>query len=304
MKKENPVLSIIFVNYNTSQYIIDCIKSINEYEYSCKDYEFIVVDNNSGDAGLSKLKKKYSFIKLIKAPKNGGFAYGNNIGISVANGDFLLLLNPDTYLEDNAIEKLIKRIKTDDELSFIGPKLFYPDKKNQSYYLPKSYLTLWRLFCERLFLHRLFPNSFLFNSYYRTYMDYEKECYVEQISGAAFLFRRSVIEKIGVMDENYFMYFEESDYCFKAKKNCYKMLYYPESKIIHIGGLGNPQNWDKSTKRFSISFRYYFKKNFGDIALIFAVILQALGAFIRMIILFLLRNEKYKYHFYYFKNIF
>lgn len=297
------MLSIIFVNYKTSQYIGECIKSIQIYENNYMNYEFIVVDNNSNDTGLYDFKKNFNFIKVINAPQNGGFAYGNNIGIRSSIGNLILLLNPDTYLEDNAIEKLINRIEADDTLSFIGPQLLYPDKSNQSFFLPKTYLNLWRLFCERFYLYRLFPNSIIFNSYYKTYMDYNKECYVEQISGAAFLFKREVIDKIGLFDENYFMYFEESDYCLQAIKHGYKMIYYPESKIFHIGGLGKPVNWDRSTENYSKSFKYYFIKNYNSITCFFATVLQAAGAFIRMIVLFLSRGKEYKYHFYYFKNI-
>ncbi len=297
------MLSIVFVNYNTSRFIGECIKSIQMYEVNYMDYEYIIVDNNSGDTGLDELKKNYAFIKIIKAPGNGGFAYGNNIGIRASTGNYILLLNPDTYLEENAIEKMIDRMESDDTISFIGPQLLYPDKSNQSYFLPKTYLTPWRLFCERFYLHRIFPKSLLFNSYYRTYMDYNRECYVEQISGAAFLFRRDVVEKIGLLDENYFMYFEESDYCYQAIMHGYKMIYYPESKIIHIGGLGKPVNWNRSTESYSKSFKYYFIKNYSYRIFLFTALLQAIGAVIRIIVLFIKHDEKYKYHFYYLKNI-
>lgn len=297
------MLSIIFVNYKTSQFISECIKSIQFYEKNYIKYEFIVVDNNSNDTGLDELKKNYSFIHIIMAPENGGFAYGNNIGIRASTGDLILLLNPDTYLVDNAIEKLIERIESDNILSFIGPQLIYPDKSNQSYFLPKTYLTLWRHFCDRFFLYRFFPKSRLFNSYYRTYMDYDKECLVEQVSGAAFLFRRDVVGKIGYLDENYFMYFEESDYCLQAIKHGYKMLYYPESKIIHIGGLGSPVNWNRSTESFSNSFKYYFIKNYNYATFLIAAILQVIGSSVRMAAMFLKRDKKYKYHFYFIKNI-
>jgi GT2 family glycosyltransferase len=297
------MLSIIFVNYKTSRLIDDCIVSIIKYEKHYSNYEYILVDNNSDDPGLNDIEKKYPFIKVIRASRNGGFSYGNNIGIRASSGDLILLLNPDTYIEENAIEKMVVRITSDEGLHFIGPQLLSPDKSNQSYFLPKTYLTLWRHFCERLYLYRLFPNFTLCNSYYRMNMDYTRECYVEQLSGAAFLFKKSIIQTIGLMDENYFMYFEESDYCLQAKKNGLKMLYYPESKIIHIGGLGSPANWDKSAERYSKSLKYYFRKNFGIVTLIAACLLQAAGAFFRMSGLFLARDERYRYHFYYIKHI-
>ncbi|HRX48984.1 MAG TPA: glycosyltransferase family 2 protein [Spirochaetota bacterium] len=290
------MLSIIIVNYKSSGDITDCLESIFRFETKYTDYEILIVDNDSGDSGLDILKSKFPFIKIIHAEKNGGFAYGNNIGIKNASGDYILLLNPDTYLTDNSIEKLYNRIINDDKIGIIGPMLLFPDGTNQSYYLPKSYLNLWKLFCERFYLYRVFKRIPFFNSYYRTYMDYSRESYVEQVSGAALLFRKSILSKTGTLDEKYFMYFEESDFCLQAVKNGIAQLYYPESRIVHKGGLDSESGWERSSAWFTDSFRYYFKKNFSKTTFHTAVILFAIGACLKSTFFYMKRDNRYRFH--------
>jgi GT2 family glycosyltransferase len=290
------MLSIIIVNYKSSGDISVCLESIITFEKNYRDYEIIIVDNNSEDPGLADLKSKLSLIKVIYAEKNGGFAYGNNIGIKHASGDYILLLNPDTYITDNAIEKLYNRIKGDDKTGIIGPMLLFPDSSNQSYFLPKSYLDLWKLFCERFYLYRVFKHIRFFNSYYRTYMDYSKECPVEQVSGAALLFRKNILDKTGLLDENYFMYFEESDFCLQAVRNDIAQFYYPESRIIHKGGLDSESGWERSSTWYTDSFKYYFKKNFSKPVYYMSMILFAAGACLKSSIFYIKRDNRYRFH--------
>lgn len=275
------MVSIIIVNYKSSRDIDTCLASIIEHERQYKKYEIIIVDNNSGDQNLPGLKKKYPFVTIIDAPKNGGFAYGNNIGIRAASHDIIFLLNPDTFIKANSIEKLYNRLSGDPGLDLIGPLLRYPDGRNQSYYLPKTYLTLWKMFCSEFNIYRLFPRSRVINSYYRTYMDYEKETYVEQISGAALMFKKRILDKTGLMDENYFLYFEESDFCLQAVKNGFRLLYYPGSTVFHVGG------YEKSSWQENIgitSLKYYFRKNFNVMAPYAAVLIHRLGESVRSIL--------------------
>ncbi len=296
------MLSIIIVNYKTSGDITRCLESIVKYEKNYKEYEFIIVDNNSDDQGLEQIKRTFKFINLIHAPQNGGFAYGNNIGIRKAKGDYIFLLNPDTYLSDNSIEKLLTRISGDKKVHIIGPKLLNADGSNQSYYLPKSYLTIWKLFCEQMYLYRVFRNVRPLNSYFRTYMDYDKEVHVEQVSGAAFMFRREIIDVISLLDENYFMYFEESDYCMQAVKHGYKLLYYPESCIIHTQAAGTLS--ERSIRDFVKSLKIYFKKNFSKIVYYPAIVIYIFGSVLRLIRSLLLFDKKHKAYVYYLKYLF
>lgn len=291
------MLSIIIVNYKTSHDLFTCLESIVRYEASYNKYEFIIVDNNSDDPGLKDIQNTFKFVKIIYAPKNGGFAYGNNIGIKSAQGDYIFLLNPDTYLSDKSIENLLNKLQTDNTIQIIGPKLLNADGSNQSYYLPKSYMTLWKLFCEQFYLHRIFKQIKPFNSYFRTYMDYEKEVFVEQVSGAAFMFRRDIIDSIGLLDENYFMYFEESDYCLQAVKHGFRLLYYPKSIITHTQTAGTLS--ERAIRDFVKSFKYYFKKNFNSIIYYHAITLFIAGSILRLF-KSLIQFDRQKYHVYIF----
>ena len=298
------VLSIIIVNYKTSKDLAVCLDSIQKYENNYRQYEIVIVDNNSADDGLKYVENKFPFVRVVYAPRNGGFSYGNNIGIEITTGDVILLLNPDTYLKDNSIEKLYNRMRSDPEILIAGPKLLYVDGRNQSYFTPKSYLTLWRLFCMEFFLDRIFVKSNFFNSYFKTYMDYDKERFVEQVAGAVFMFKRSLIDKIGLLDEDYFMYFEESDFCLQAVKKGYKLLYYPESKVIHIAGQSSPSEFSEQSNRYYIeSSIYFFKKNYGLISAYVSILFLFAGSVLRVIILGLVFNKKYILYYYYIKNL-
>jgi GT2 family glycosyltransferase len=296
------MLGIIFVNYRSSLDLNSCLESIKNNELNYKDYEYIVVDNNSGDIGLKGIEERYSFLKIIYAPENNGFAYGNNIGIRNSRGDCIMLLNPDTVVEDDSLGKMYRRLTGDDAIDFIGPKLLFPDGSNQSYYEPKSHLTLWRLFCDKFYLHRVFPRSSLLNSYYRTWMDYDRETFVEAVAGSAFMFKRRVIEKLGFLDENYFMYFEESDYCLRAVRNGYRLLYYPESNVVHRGGLISETNWERSTRDYTRSFKYYFRKNFSWVTYRLAIPIFIAGSLLRALILRIRKDARYRYYLYFAKH--
>ncbi len=295
------MLSIIIVNYKTSRDLTRCLESIVQYEKNYRKYEFIIVDNNSDDHGLETVKQTFKFIRIIHAPMNGGFAYGNNIGINNSKGEYIFLLNPDTYIADNGIEKLLNRMVEDRNIDIIGPKLLNPDGSNQSYFLPKSYLTLWKIFCEQLYLHKIFKNIKLFNSYFRTYMHYDKENFVEQVSGAAFMFRRDIIATIGLLDENYFMYFEESDYCLQAVKHGLKLLYYPDSRITHTQAAGTFS--ERSIRDFVKSFKYFFKKNFSLLVYYPVICIFIIGSLLRLTKSLVVLDKNHRVYLYYLKCI-
>lgn len=298
------MLSIIIVNYKTSAEIAVCLQSIVQHEKNFRKYEIVIVDNDSHDDGLENISRSYSFIKILRAPRNGGFAYANNIGINNSSGEYILLLNPDTYIQDNSIEKLYDRIRNDSSIDIIGPQLLNPDGTNQSLWTAKSYQTLWKLFCVEFFLNRLFRKSTIFNSYFQSYMEYNKEKRVEHVPGAAIMFRRELINKIGLLDEHYFMYFEESDFCLQAVKNGRRLLYYPGSRIIHTAGQSTSSGFsEKSNKYYIESFIYYYKKNFGLFASYLGRFILFTGSLVRFVIYLLLFNKKYKIYYYYLKYL-
>jgi GT2 family glycosyltransferase len=286
MIEENPEkvnLSIIIVNYKSSDFLLGCIKSIFESQLDVK-YEIIVVDNASADEGLAAVKKTFPEVTFIDAEKNNGFAAGNNKGINKAKGGVLLLLNPDTVVNENTIQQLYDKINSDPKIGIVGPKMFYEDGKLQTKNIIKKIPTLFAVFSHLFFLDNLFPKIKLFNSHYGLESDCLKEQNWENISGACLMIKREVVEKIGLMDENFFLYFEETDWCFRAIKEGYKILYVPSASITHfVGGSGIPSR-KRNVFAYYESQSYFFKKHYGIFHFTALYLLDLIGFSFRLLI--------------------
>lgn len=255
-------LSIIIVNYNSSGVLGNCLRSI--YASAIKiDHEIIVVDNSSTDDMLKELKSEFPGVNLIELPENIGFAAGNNVGIAAARGGTLLLLNPDTIVEKDAIDSLYNRLSPDRSISIIGPKILYTDRSLQSRFIPKKVPTLWYLFCEMFYLDKLFPRSRIFNSYFGADFNYEKEQEVGQICGACLMIKKKVIDKTGPFDEKFFLYFDEADLCLRVSQAGFKMLYFPKASIVHLEGASSASAGRKRVENYYRTELYFFRKHYG-----------------------------------------
>jgi len=226
-------LSIIIVNYKSKQKLDVCLDSIRNSDLGGFSYEIIVIENNSGD-DLSYLKNNYPSLKLIVSSKNLGMGGGNNLGIKEAMGEYVLILNPDTFLKPESIAILLNYLKDNQGVGLVGPKLLYPDGSLQ-------------LSCSR------FP-SFFIPILRRTFLgDYFKKTRdrftmsdanhnliqpVDWLMGSCLLFRKKIITPTGKefypqFDERYFMYFEDTDLCKTIINNGSKVVYNPEAIVIH-----------------------------------------------------------------------
>ena len=227
-------LTIIFVNYKSSLLIDDCLKSLTLQMY--KNFNVIIVDNSPGNNEYIKLKKlktkyeKYIEIVLLKPKYNLGFAGGNNYAIKISNSEFLLLLNCDMELAPHTLQKSIDYLKNNFDVGLLSPKiLFFNDKKRIWY--AGSYLN---------------PKSFEFS--YHIGWNQKDQGQYDQIketayaNGAALFIRQEVVNKIGLMDEIFFMYAEETDWNYRAKKNKYKIIYYPGAVVYHKVDLIKKEN--------------------------------------------------------------
>ena len=179
-----------------------------------------MVDNKSSDGGLPGVKKDFPRFSYLELDENRGFAAGNNAGIEMARGRAILLLNPDTEVDRDTLRILYDILMGDEQAGIAGPKIFYQDGSMQVEFLPKSIPGLRLMFYEMFFLGKLFPGSRKLNAYYgsRATFDYDRQQYLEQVSGACLMIKKEVVDRIGLMDDNFFMYFEETDWCFRALK--------------------------------------------------------------------------------------
>lgn len=244
-------LSIIIVNYNVKELLQDCIRSI--YEFPVDNMEIIVVDNNSTDGSVEELVAHFPTIKLIKNTSNTGFPVANNQAIQIAKGRYVFLLNPDTVLIDDVLQKLISYMDSHSDVMLLGPKLLNTDGSIQFSIQP--FINITEIIAETFYLH--LPLKWA-KSYHRKAIKTPID--VEALSGAAILVRAEVFKKIGMLDEELF-WTEDMEFCFRAYKNSMRVVYNPEFKLIHHGSSSGKKNLNVMISNQVLSKVRYFKKN-------------------------------------------
>lgn len=224
--------SIIIVTWNSSDYIGGCLESINKSSKNIKK-EIILIDNCSMDNTIEKVKKYQ--VHLIESKENKGFSRANNIGIKIAKGKYILLLNPDTIIKENTIQMAYNYMENNIEVGILGARLLTKDGQIQ---IPcvTTFRNLWDELCIQLGLTFLFPKNKIFARYPMRYFDDKRTQDVDVVSGAFLFIRNTVIKQIGLLDSKIFLYGEEEDYCKRAKKNGWKVVYNANVEITHIGG--------------------------------------------------------------------
>ncbi len=245
-------VSVIVLNWNGKQYLQDCLKSLSKITY--KNLEIIVVDNNSSDGSVAFVKKSFPHIRIIENKKNYGFAKGNNIGFAVSKGEYVLILNNDTKVTPDFFSPLLEDFKKNSDIGCLQPQIRILEHEKLLDGVG-AYLTF---------------TGFLYHFGYlkdRSQKKYTTKKEIFSAKGAAMLLRRSAIEKVGLFDEDFFIFFEETDLCFRLWLAGYKVVYEPKSVLYHVGG-GDTTSSDsyKYEKRMYLSFRNMmccYLKNFG-----------------------------------------
>ena len=243
-------LSIIIVNYNVKHFLEQCLKSV-EKAIEPLDAEIIVVDNNSVDGSLKMLNYKFPKVIVISNKTNTGFSVANNQGINLAKGEHILLLNPDTVVQEDTLLKCVEFLETNESAGALGIKMFdgkgkfLPESKRG---LPTPSVAFFKIFG----LSSIFPKSKIFGQYHLGYLNKNENHEVEVLSGAFMMIKKKVIEKVGNLDETFFMYGEDIDLSYRIIKGGYKNYYFAESNIIHYKG--------ESTKKSSINYVFVFYK--------------------------------------------
>jgi len=243
-------LSIIIVNYNVKHYLEQCLVSVSNALKGI-DSEIFVVDNNSNDGSQQMLLQKFPIIHHILNTENFGFSKANNQALKIAKGEYALLLNPDTLVEEDTFLKIIQFMDTHPEAGGLGVKMI----NGKGAYLPESkrgFPTPITAFYKFAGFARLFPKSKKFNKYHLGNLNNNKTQEIEVLSGAFMLLRKSVLDKIGFLDEAFFMYGEDIDLSYRITIAGFKNYYFPETQIIHYKG--------ESTKKSSINYVLVFYK--------------------------------------------
>ncbi|MBN1486627.1 MAG: glycosyltransferase family 2 protein [Anaerolineae bacterium] len=255
-------LSVIIVSWNVKPLLRRAIKSTLNSWGTEPGLEIIVVDNASNDGSQQMVQEEFPQVRLIASAENLGFTKGNNQGIAEANGEFVLLLNPDTEVLGDALHQMVEYLETHPGTGMLGPQLRNPDNTVQS--SKRRYPTLPVLFLESTWLQKITPKKLL-SRYYAEDLPDDKINAVDWIKGAAMLTRRQVIEQIGGMDEGFFMYSEELDWCHRIKDAGWQVIYMPQAQIKHYEGKSSEQVIPARHIYFQSSKIRYTRKYFGKI---------------------------------------
>jgi len=241
-------LSIVIVNYNVKYFLEQCLHSVQK---ACEglEAEVFVVDNNSVDGSVKMVREKFPDVHLIENKENCGFSKANNQAIRRSRGEFILLLNPDTIVEDDTLRKSVRFMDDHPDAGGLGVKMvdgkgnFLPESKRS---LPSPTVAFFKIFG----LSALFPKSRLFGKYHLGYLDRDQVHSVDVLAGAFMMLRKKVLDEIGLLDEAFFMYGEDIDLSYRITQAGYRNYYFPETRIIHYKG--------ESTKKSSLNYVFMF----------------------------------------------
>lgn len=268
-------LSIIIINYNVKEFLQNLIHSLQK-ALSKITHEIIVVDNASDDGSVEFIRDKFPQIHLIVNKTNVGFSKANNEALKISKGKFILLINPDTIVSEDTINRMIYFLNQNPDAGLAGCKILNPDGSLQLA-CRRSFPGPWTSFCKVTGLSTLFPKSKLFAKYNLTYLDENSTYEVDAISGSFMMMNREAYEKVGGFDEQFFMYGEDLDLCYRIQKNGYKVYYYPGTQIIHYKGESTKRSSLDETKYFYNAMNLFVKKHFSSFYLVEIILRTAIG---------------------------
>ena len=266
---DNPNLSVIIVNRNTSGLLIQCLSSLFRSKFE-KPPEIIVIDNGSHDDSVEKTRNLFPEVRVYEASKNLGFAAANNLGASKTKGEFLLLLNTDVIVEDSCVSRMIELARKDDRIGIVGAQLLNVDGTNQTSY--EATPTLLTECANRSLLKRLFPRHYPGkNEKLSNPVD------VENVIGAVMLVRRKAFDEVGGFDENYFFFFEETDLALRFRLSGWSVKHEPLARATHLQGGSAKAVPTGSRIEFYRSRYIFFGKFYGRTASSFLKIVLTLN---------------------------
>lgn len=248
-------VSILIINWNTKELLKRALVSVRETVNDI-NWEGIVVDNGSIDGSTELIEAEFKDFKLVKNYKNLGFAKAVNLGIQKAKGDFILLLNSDAALQPNTLKQLLSVIENDSKIGVVGAELVYADQtpQNSVDHIPNLATEV----LNKSVLKWLFPKW-----YPGKRSGFTEPTVVPSLIGAGMLLRKKTLDEVGLFDERYFFFLEETDWCYQINKKGWKCVYVPGVKILHLQGRSAKKYPNRSKVEFYRSRYYFFKKNYG-----------------------------------------
>ncbi len=281
-------VSIIIVSWNAKKYLFECLQSlVNDTIYH--NIEILVIDNGSIDGTPEDVKKYFPKVNLIVNNKNLGFSKANNIGIKKCRGKYVCLVNSDIKVLDNCIESMVSYMNRYSNIGIIGPKTFNADFTLQP--TCGEFPTLWSFFSQAVGFTKIFSNSRIFKDSFMTYFDHNSIRSVQTLSGCFLMIRKEALDKIGLLDETFYIFAEDIDLCKRFKNEAWEIVFFPVAKVIHYGGASSSaapikfslemlkadfQYWGKYHKNFSLIIYFLIKLYHYAIRLIGGMVLYTL----------------------------
>ena len=265
-------LSIVIVNYNVKHYVEQCLDSVFRSDIPY-DFEVFVVDNVSSDGSIPYLKERYPQVHFICNTENVGFARANNQAVRLSAGRYVLLLNPDTVVAEHTIADSIRLMDSHPDAGGSGTRMLRTDGSfalESRRGLPTPFVA----FCKMSGLTKLFPRSRTFGRYYMRYLDENVENEIEIISGAYMMLRREALDKVGLLDETFFMYGEDIDLSYRLLKEGYRNYYSP-SPILHYKGESTEKTSFRYVYTFYNAMQLFFNKHFHRYGLLVSLPISA-----------------------------
>jgi|SRR3990172_3060121 len=256
-------LSIIIVNWNGGETFLRCLRSVVQGATSCHT-EIIVVDNASTDGSPDAVEREFPEITLIRNRTNEGFAKANNIGIRRSTGRYVALINPDVIVTPGSLDRMLTFMTRHPSIGVLGPQVLNEDSTLQL--SCREFPNLWNSFCRALALDTMFPSWRLLGGYLMTYWSHDTTRRVDVLSGCFWLIRQQALDTVGLLDEDFFMYSEDVDFCKRVWRAGWEVVYWPHVKVVHYGGI--------CSSHFPVHFnvamlqagRQYWRKHHGRVA--------------------------------------
>ncbi len=291
-------LSILIVSWNTKEFLLPCIRAASEKEEGISR-EIIVVDNGSQDGSVSEVKQAFLFVHVIENERNLGFAKAVNQGLQKASGRYVLLLNPDTQVKNGAIRQLVSFMDECSNAGVAGAQLLNGDGSKQNSIANFPSLTTELL--NKSLLRWLFPKKFPGKE-----RNYSEPVEVDSVIGACMMVRRAALEQVGLLDEDYFLFLEETDWCYRMKRAGWKVYHVPQAEVYHFQGKSAEKDRKRAKVEYYRSRYHFFKRGKGNtqflilcIGLVIKLIVEVLSTGVRCFVtLFAVKKWRQRFFIY------
>ncbi len=259
---ESPDLSIIILNYNVKELLINCLESIFKNKGKEYNWQIIVVDNASEDGSVEKVKEIYRNTgEIYRNNSNLGFAQGNNVGVKYAKAPVVLFLNPDTIIVGDTIQKTYQYLMGNPDIGAVTCRVELPDGR-LDYSCHRGFPTPWNAFCYFSGLSKIFPHSPIFARYTATFLNVKTIHEIDCLTGAFMMVRKIAGDQVGWWDKDYFWNGEDIEFCYCLKEKGWKIFFYPEVKIIHYKGSSSGKVKAKAISHGISAMRIFYMKHY------------------------------------------